>query len=251
MERTDAMTSTKSGGFLDMIKTVIYAVLIAVGVRTVAYEPFNIPSGSMLPTLLIGDYLFVSKLSYGYSRYSLPFELPIIPGRIFAEEPERGDVIVFKHPSLDKTYIKRLVGLPGDKVQMIGGILHINGEAVKRRQIEDYRHRTENGGVIVFQQYIETLPNGVEHRILEQSDSGILDDTGIYEVPAGHYFMMGDNRDRSSDSRNKADVGFVPEVNLIGRASFLFFSVDETASLIKPWTWPLAIRYSRLLDGID
>ena len=245
------MTSTKSGGFLDMIKTVIYAVLIAVGVRTVAYEPFNIPSGSMLPTLLIGDYLFVSKLSYGYSRYSLPFELPIIPGRIFSEAPERGDVIVFKHPTADKTYIKRLVGLPGDRIQMIGGILNINGEPVKRRKIEDYQHRTENGGVIVFQQYMETLPNGVEHPILEQTDSGILDDTGIYLVPDGHYFMMGDNRDRSSDSRNKADVGFVPEVNLIGRASILFFSIDESASLIKPWTWPFAIRYSRLLDGID
>jgi signal peptidase I len=245
------MSKNSGGGILDMIKTVIYAVLIAVGVRTVAYEPFNIPSGSMLPTLLIGDYLFVSKFSYGYSRYSLPFDLPIIPGRIFASAPERGDVIVFKHPTGDKTYIKRLVGLPGDKIQMIGGILHINGEAVKRRQIEDYEHRTENGGVIVFQQFIETLPNGVEHRILEQTDSGILDDTGIYSVPEGHYFMMGDNRDRSSDSRNKADVGFVPEANLIGPAQILFFSVDETTSLLKPWTWPTGIRYSRLLDGID
>mgnify|MGYP003147064630 FL=1 len=250
-KRRHLIMSEKSGGILDMLKTVVYAVLIAVGVRTVAYEPFNIPSGSMLPTLLIGDYLFVSKLSYGYSRYSLPLDLPLFPGRILFEEPERGDVIVFKHPTADKTYIKRLIGLPGDKIQVKGGILHINDVPVKRRKIEDYAHHTENGGVIVFQQYIETLPNGVEHRILEQSDTGFLDNTGVYDVPPGHYFMMGDNRDRSSDSRNMSDVGFVPQVNLVGRAVILFYSVDETTSLLKPWTWPTGIRYGRLLNGIE
>ncbi|HCO54953.1 MAG TPA: signal peptidase I [Pelagibacterium sp.] len=242
--------SEKSGGILDMLKTVVYAVLIAVGVRTVAYEPFNIPSGSMLPTLLIGDYLFVSKLSYGYSRYSLPLDLPLFPGRILFEEPERGDVIVFKHPTADKTYIKRLIGLPGDKIQVKGGILHINDVPVKRRKIEDYAHHTENGGVIVFQQYIETLPNGVEHRILEQSDTGFLDNTGVYDVPPGHYFMMGDNRDRSLDSRSLSSVGYVPFENFVGKAQWRFFSIQDNIPPWQIWRWPGNVRFDRMFTSV-
>ncbi len=243
------MSKKKSGVIAETVRTVIFAVLIAFVIRVFAYEPFNIPSGSMKPTLLVGDYLFVSKFSYGYSRYSLPWGLPLIGDRILASQPERGDVAVFKLPKDNKTdYIKRVIGLPGDTVQVTNGILHINGEPVKRRRVGlasyagSFRRATE---------YVETLPNGVEHRIWEESDQDILDNTPLYEVPPGHFFLMGDNRDRSQDSRVLSQVGFVPFRNLVGRAEFLFFSHDESASLIKPWTWPMAIRYGRLFDGIE
>lgn len=239
--------SNKPSGVLETVRTVIYAVLIAMVVRTFAYEPFNIPSKSMVPTLLVGDYLFVSKLSYGYSRFSLPFGLPLFDGRIFAAEPERGDVIVFKLPSDDKTdYIKRLVGLPGDTVQVVAGVLHINGEPVERRRIEDYVDPDSGRSYL---QYLETLPNGTSHRILEESDHGALDNTPPYRVPEGHYFMMGDNRDNSLDSR--ASVGFVPAENLIGRADILFFSTDGSARLWEVWKWPTATRFSRIFDTVS
>src|SRR3546814_263759 len=201
-----------------MIRTILIAVGIALVIRTFAYEPFNIPSGSMIPTLLVGDYLFVSKMSYGYSRHSLPFSLPLIPGRVLYSAPERGDVVVFKLPSDNKTdYIKRIIGLPGDTIQVVGGILHINGEAVKRRQVENFRDEDRYGRPADVKQYVETLPNGVEHRILEISDDQPNDDTGVYRVPEGHFFAMGDNRDNSVDSRF-ARVGFIPKDNLVGRA---------------------------------
>ena len=228
-------------------RTVIFAVLIAFFIRTFAYEPFNIPSGSMKPTLLIGDYLFVSKFSYGYSRHSI-WGLPLIDNRILASEPERGDVVVFKLPTDDKQdYIKRVIGLPGDRIQVTGGILQINGKPVARRKLGIV---TLGGYVRRAVAYVETLPNGVEHRIWEMSDDDVLDNTPVYEVPPGHYFMMGDNRDSSQDSRVMSQVGFVPFRNLVGRAEFLFFSHDDDANLFKPWTWPGAIRYSRLFDGI-
>ncbi|SDF14874.1 MULTISPECIES: signal peptidase I [Thalassobaculum] len=242
------MAAKKSGGYGELIRTVVIACAIALGIRTFFYEPFNIPSGSMIPTLLVGDYLFVSKASYGYSRYSLPLALPLIPGRVLFTPPERGDVVVFKLPSDNSTdYIKRIVGLPGDTVQVKGGILHINGAAVKRRQIEDFQ--PENGARPVAQ-FIETLPNGREHRILELSDTMSADNTPVYHVPAGHYFAMGDNRDNSRDSRFP-EVGPIPEQNLVGRADILFFSHDGDARLWEVWKWPFAIRYGRLLDGIE
>ncbi|WP_420565447.1 signal peptidase I [Thalassobaculum sp.] len=242
------MAAKKSGGYGELIRTVVIACAIALGIRTFFYEPFNIPSGSMIPTLLVGDYLFVSKASYGYSRYSLPLSLPLIPGRVLFSEPERGDVAVFKLPSDNSTdYIKRVVGLPGDTIQVKGGILHINGTAVKRRQIEDFQ--PENGARPVAQ-FIETLPNGREHRILELSDSMSADNTPVYHVPAGHYFAMGDNRDNSRDSRFP-EVGPIPEQNLVGRADILFFSHDGDARLWEVWKWPFAIRYGRLLDTIE
>ncbi len=246
------MSQNKTGGFADFIKTLLYAGLIAIGVRSVAYEPFNIPSGSMIPTLLIGDYLFVSKASYGYSRYSLPFSLGVISDRIFFEEPERGDVAVFKlptNPSID--YIKRIVGLPGDKIQVKGGVLHINGEAVKRERIEDFVNLDNWGNKQRFAQYIETLPNGVEHRIIEATDDGPLDNTGVYNIPEGHYFAMGDNRDNSQDSRVLSAVGFIPAENLVGRAEILFFSTDGTARIWQIWNWPFATRFDRLFSGIN
>jgi signal peptidase I len=241
-----------SGGVLDTIKTIVYAVLIALVVRTVAYEPFNIPSGSMIPTLLVGDYLFVSKFSYGYSRYSLPFGLPLFSGRIFFHPPERGDVVVFKLPTDNATdYIKRVIGLPGDRIQMKQGQLYINDREVPRKRIEDYLYQEGNGIVIPLAQYIETLPNGVQHRIIKMGDNGPLDNTQVYQVPPGDYFMMGDNRDNSEDSRVLSAVGYVPAENLIGKAQFLFFSTDGSAPLWEPWKWPFAIRYGRLFHGVD
>ena len=245
------MSEKKSSGILEILKTVFYAGAIAILVRTAAYEPFNIPSGSMIPTLLIGDYLFVSKFSYGYSRHSLPLSLPLIPGRILFSQPERGDVAVFKKPSDNKTdYIKRIIGLPGDSIQMKGGILHINGRPVKRERIEDFRDYGRGGGVRRIPQFIETLPNGRAHVILEENgDRGMMDTTPPYAVPEGHFFAMGDNRDNSQDSRFLADVGFVPKENLVGRAEFLFFSID--GSVLEVWKWPRSIRFSRLFQGVE
>ena len=236
---------------MEVIKTIVYAMLIALSVRTIAYEPFNIPSGSMIPTLEIGDYLFVSKFSYGYSRHSLPLSLGLIPGRILFSEPERGDVAVFKKPTDNKTdYIKRLIGLPGDRIQMKAGILHINGEPVKREAVPDYVHRYANGGSTRVPQYLETLPNGRRHYILEERrDRGFKDNTDIYQVPEGHYFAMGDNRDNSQDSRFLNDVGFVPRENLVGRAEILFFSIN--GSVWEFWKWPTTIRFKRLFQGIE
>lgn len=248
MERL--MTEKKTGGWGETIRTVVYAVLIALVVRTFAYEPFNIPSGSMFPTLLVGDYLFVSKFSYGYSRYSLPFSLPVISERALADEPERGDVAVFKLPADNKTdYIKRLVGLPGDRIQVVDGILHINDEAVKRERVATRSDPRYGGGQVV--EYLETLPNGRQHLIWEESDHERLDNTQVYTVPQGHYFAMGDNRDRSQDSRVLGAVGFVPFENLIGRAEFLFYSHDGSASLWEVWRWPMAIRFGRIGQGIE
>lgn len=241
----------KSGTWGETLKTVVYAVLIAVVVRTFAYEPFNIPSGSMIPTLLVGDYLFVSKLSYGYSRHSLPFSLSLFNGRIFASEPERGDVAVFKLPTDNTTdYIKRIIGLPGDRVQVKGGILHINGTAVKRRRVGEYILTDPYGTTRTYARYIETLPDGRSHFIIENSDNDRLDDTPVYVVPKGHYFAMGDNRDSSLDSRVLNQVGYVPSENLVGRAEFLFFSTDGSASLWEVWKWPSAIRFSRFFNGV-
>jgi signal peptidase I len=242
--------SRKPGGFWESFRTVAYAILIAVGVRTFAYEPFNIPSGSMFPTVLVGDYLFVSKLSYGYSRYSLPYAIPLFSGRIFSSDPERGDVVVFRHPrEADVNYIKRLVGLPGDRIQVIEGILNINGVPVQRRRIEDFVYVDADGSTHRIPQYIETLPGGREHRILEESDDKPFDNTREYVVPPGHYFMMGDNRDNSVDSRRA--VGYVPEENLIGRATVVFFSHEADVRWWEFWKWPTSIRYGRLLQSVD
>ncbi len=239
----------KPSGTREAIKTALYAAAIAIVVRTFAYEPFNIPSGSMKPTLLVGDYLFVSKFSFGYSRHSLPFSLPLIPGRILYTQPQRGDVAVFKLPSDNKTdYIKRIVGLPGDKIQVLGGIVHVNGAAVGRRRIEDFIVDNGSGSVRRIPQFIETLPGGREHAILEVSDRGPSDNTGVYTVPDSHFFAMGDNRDNSRDSRFP-NVGFVPMENLVGRAEFLFFSID--GSFWHVWKWFSSIRFRRLFSGIE
>ena len=242
----------KSNATWETIRTIVYAVVIALVVRTVAFEPFTIPSGSMIPTLLIGDYLFVSKYSYGYSRYSLPFGLELFHGRLFGHDPQRGDVIVFKKPTGDhEDYIKRLIGLPGDRIQMIHGELFINGQQVPRRQTDDYVERDADGGTSRTSEYIETLPGGVEHPILRRpgTDDGPANNTVEYVVPPDHFFMMGDNRDDSLDSRFLGVVGYVPSENLVGRAEFIFFSADH-AALWEIWKWPWHLRWRRLLSGI-
>ena len=240
-----------TGGFKETILTIVYAGLIALGIRSFAYEPFSIPSGSMIPTLLVGDYLFVSKFSYGYSRFSLPLSLPLIQGRIFSSEPQRGDVVVFRLPTdTDKDYIKRLVGLPGDTIQVVNGILHINGIPVKRQRVDDYQFVDGFGSMRRIARYLEILPNGSQYFINEeQGDEGPSDNTTIYNVPKGHYFAMGDNRDNSSDSRYLNRVGFIPSENLIGRAEIKFFSVDGAGW--KFWNWPSKARFSRFFDSIE
>lgn len=238
------------GGFWETTKTIVYAVLIALFIRSFFIEPFSIPSGSMIPTLLVGDYLFVSKMSNGYSRHSLPLSIPLIKGRIFYTEPKRGDVLVFKMPSDNKTdYIKRLIGLPGDRIQVKDGRLYINGNMMERIKEEEYVMRDASGKAMRFTKYTEVLPEGFKHPIIEASDMGPFDNTEEFIVPEDHFFMMGDNRDNSLDSRS-IKVGFVPKVNLVGKAKFLFFSNDGSAAWWQIWKWPMAVRWSRLFDGI-
>lgn len=239
----------KEESFADTIKTVVYAILIAIVIRTFWFEPFKIPSGSMYPTLYVGDYLFVSKYTYGYSKHSLPWSIPLLDGRIWKSAPNRGDVVVFKYPRDNRTdFIKRVIGLPGDKIKLENGRLYINGQKVERKEIEDFVMRNDYGNAERYRQYVETLPNGVKHRILEISDHEANDDFEEVQVPQGTYFMMGDNRDRSDDSR--VNVGFVPEENLVGKARFLFFSHNDEEAWYKPWTWPKKIRWSRLFNRI-
>lgn len=232
-------------------KTIVIAVLLALLVRTFLYEPFNIPSTSMVPNLLVGDYLFISKYSYGYSRHSFPLGMGGFDGRFMASEPQRGDIAVFKLPSDTRIdYIKRVVGLPGDTIQMINGRLYINDEIVPRDAVGMAQYSKEIAGSEKVMEYVETLPGGVKHTIYEESDNEPLDNTEKYTVPAGHYFMMGDNRDNSRDSRVLDLVGYVPFDNLEGRAEVIFFSTNGSARLYEVWKWPWTIRYSRVLDRI-
>ena len=243
------MNKKNKEGKFELLKTVVIAGLIALGFRSFLFEPFNIPSGSMVPTLLVGDYLFVSKASYGYSRYSFPLSIVPFGGRIFADVPERGDVAVFRQPTDPAvSFIKRVVGLPGDRIQVKGGLLHINDVTVERTYL-GLATATNGFLTINFKVYEETLPNGSTYLIQERSDEDSYDDTAVFQVPDGHYFMMGDNRDNSRDSRTTA-VGMVPAENLVGRADRLFFSHNGNARIWQFWKWPFAIRYGRIGDSI-
>ena len=240
----------KKDGWGETIKTIIYAVLIAVVIRSFLFEPFRIPSGSMYPTLEVGDYLFVSKYTYGYSRYSFPAGIIPFKGRIWESMPQRGDIVVFKFPVDNKTdFIKRVIGLPGDTVEVRRGRLYINNKIVERESVgkytvDEFVIRPEN-----YTEYTETLPKGFKHNILEVSDyEPQVDNTTKVTVPEGHIFVMGDNRDRSDDSR--VSVGFVPVENLVGKARFLFFSHNDKGAWYKPWTWPKMIRWSKIFDTL-
>lgn len=233
----------------EIVEIVVSALAIALVFKWFFFQPFNIPSGSMKPTLLIGDYIFVSKYSYGYSHKSFVSSFRIFDGRILASEPERGDIVVFKKTSDGKTdFIKRLVGLPGDRIQMIEGVLLINDVAVPKTEIDEFLDDDpRNGFSLTLDRYEETLPNGVVHSTLDEYSDMALDNTSVFVVPVGHYFMMGDNRDNSSDSRAPSGgVNYVPAENLVGRAEIVFMSVDGSAKLWEVWKWPMAVRYDRI-----
>jgi len=246
-EKTEA-----KGGMRDTVRVIIHALILALIVRVFLFQPFNIPSGSMIPTLLIGDYLFVSKYSYGYSRYSFPFGLDLFSGRVWAADPERGDVVVFKLPRDNETdYIKRVIGLPGDEIQMVNGVLHINGTPVPKEEVDDYVVKEPSGRERHMARFRETLPNGVSYHVLDLVQSSFGDNTEVYRVPEDHFFMMGDNRDNSTDSRFLSEVGFVPFENLVGKAQVIFFSIDERSSFWEFWKWPTSVRWSRMFDVVN
>ena len=249
MENTLSPKTQKSGGVGEIVSIVIQALIIALLFQTFLFQPFRIPSGSMRPTLLVGDYLFVSKYSYGYSRYSIPFSPNLFSGRIFGGEPQRGDIIVFRPPNrLNDFFIKRLVGLPGDRIQVRNGTLYINDEPVPRQlvgEITDFDITEVSRPVDVYR---ETMPNGVTYNTLDLGFYPAVDNTKVFEVPQGYYFMMGDNRDDSDDSR--LSIGYVPYENLVGRANIIFFSIGNGASAWQIWRWPADIRWDRLFSSV-
>jgi signal peptidase I len=236
----------KPGVISGAVRFWLPVIVLVFVVRSFLFQPFHIPSGSMEPTLLVGDSLFVTKFAYGYSRYSFPFSPNLFSGRIFGTSPKRGDIAVFQHPRDDSVdLIKRVIGLPGDRIQMIGGHLQINGQPVARERIEDFVDTDEIGRTIRVKQWRETLPEGVSYTTLDLVDNGPLDDTPVYQVPPDRYFMMGDNRDDSTDSRVLDEVGYVPFANFVGRAEIIYFSIGDGAAAWQLWRWPWALRLNR------
>lgn len=251
-QKTDDIQPRKENTVYETLKTIFFAGLIALGIRSVAIEPFSIPSGSMIPTLLVGDYLFVSKSTYGYSRYSFPLAAVPFMGRILPHAAKRGDIVVFRKPHNENIdYIKRVIGLPGDTIQVKDGRLYINDKMVKREFIGDYDSISmPENKMVTYKRYREDLPDGHTHEIIEKSDHEYLDNTDVFTVPEGHYFMMGDNRDGSQDSRVMSEVGYVPFENFVGRAENLFFSVDESAQIWEFWKWPTSLRFKRFFQKL-
>ena len=246
------LKNNKDGGFLEFFKTIFYAVFIAIIFRSLLFEPYNIPSGSMLPNLLIGDYLFVSKFSYGYSRYSFPFGIvPLPESRILSAKPKRGDVAVFKLPSNTSiNYIKRVIGLPGDSIQMKKGNLFINQSLITQQEDGSYKHIYKRKFEQNFEKYKEMLQNGKHYSVLNINNFQTLDNTKEFIVPKNKYFVMGDNRDNSLDSR--ANGGwFVPLENFVGKGNFIFFSISGDTRFWEFWRWPSNIRYSRIFTKIN
>ncbi len=240
---------------LEIVKTIVVALAIAFVLRVLLFQPFTIPSASMEPNLYEGDYIVVSKWAYGYSKFSsgLPINLPLGEGRVLGRAPARGDIVVFKLPRDDKTdYIKRVIGLPGDRIQMIGNLLHINGQPVDD-VVVGQAEVADIFGPRAVTQVRETLPGGKTITIQDFGPGGDLDDTPVYEVPQGFYFMMGDNRDNSIDSRveQSAGVGLVPDENLVGKAEIIMFSWEPGASLWNPVSWFANVRPSRFFRVLD
>lgn len=236
--------------WFEIVKTIVYALLIALVLRVLLFQPFTIPSASMEPNLYEGDYIIVSKYNYGYSRFSTPINLPesMLSGRLFAHQPRRGDIVVFKlprDPHVD--YIKRLIGLPGDRIQVKRGLVYINDKPIIRKPLADGTEDMGYGVLRPVKRYQETLPDGVTYMTNGYGDDGDVDNTQVYIVPEGHYFMMGDNRDNSLDSRfpEEVGVGYVPFENLEGPAQIVLLSWTPGASIFKPWTWVLNARPSR------
>lgn len=265
VEDDDKPVEKERDDVVELLKAMAIAAVIALFIRSFMFEPFNIPSGSMYPTLLVGDYLFVKKWSYGYSTYSFPLDAIPIDGRALGKPAARGDVAVFRQPMRPGVdYIKRIIGLPGDTVQVKEGRVYLNGEAL-RREYKGAVNFNENGSFSVFQKYVETLPGGKQHAIFEISDNEALDNTYAFVVPEDHYFVMGDNRDQSLDSRVPREVGFVPARNLIGPAVTIFFSTEGIGdrcvkegvlAAIKAVGCKLveyvgAIRYSRIFRSVS
>jgi signal peptidase I len=254
-----------------LARFILGLVVLAWALRSFIFAPFSIPSGSMLPTLYIGDYLAVSKWSYGYSRYSFPLQVPSFDGRIFGSLPKRGDVVVFRHPAEHSDLIKRVIGLPGDTVEVRSGELILNGQPVKRETLPPFRARISDNSpckvapgavptiasagdekLCLYSAFRETLPGGPSYTILNQVDGGPADDFPAVTIPPDHVFLMGDNRDDSLDSRfspPEGGIGMVPVENLVGRAMVTFWSTDGSASWIKPWTWFTALRGDRIGNG--
>ncbi len=254
MSTTNPASTPAMSVFWENVRTILYALALAMVLRFTIAQPFRIPSGSMQPTLQVGDYIVVTKWSYGYGRYSFaPLDGLLPHGRLFAHAPNRGDVVVFRPPpEPDRDFIKRVIGLPGDHIQMIDGILHINGVAVRREPVGPTQACPDSeygAGGRPATIYRETLPNGVSYLTCEKGMTE-LDNTREYVVPAGYYFMMGDDRDNSADSRVPSEVGFVPFDNLVGPAQFVVASFDSSTSLLQPWTLFSGFRGDRFLKRV-
>jgi signal peptidase I len=251
MEVKQARVSAGLAGLVEAAKTIVIAGALAVGIHTFLFQPFYIPSGSMVPTLEIHDYLFVNKFCYGYSRFSMPFSPPLFRGRIPALSPKRGDVVVFAPTAGagSDDLVKRVIGLPGDKIELTNGVLNINGQdvgMVDQGPVMD----DSDGFPVPVETFAETLPGGKVHPILKLTSDGFMNNTPVYTVPAGDLFMMGDNRDNSLDSRVLDDLGYVPVENVVGKAEVIFFSIDLRAPWWAFWAWPAEIRWNRLLRPV-